>query len=116
MAGNCNVACAEGHLSLAKERARVDPKTQQLVPIPQLNSLPLIPRERREAQAPASVRPDPELATHNILWLAAVESPSNCVFFACNPFKLTVLTNEARHFGYHAFTIARAPRLQIIRR
>jgi len=41
MAGNCNVACAEGHLSLAKERARVDPKTQQLIPIPQLNSLPL---------------------------------------------------------------------------
>ena len=41
MAGNCNVACAEGHLSLAKERVRVDPKTLLLVPIPQLGSLPL---------------------------------------------------------------------------
>ena len=41
MAGNCNVACAEGHLSLAKERVRVDPKTLLLVPIPQLDSLPL---------------------------------------------------------------------------
>jgi hypothetical protein len=41
MAGNCNVACAEGHLSLAKEGARVDPETLLLVPIPQLDSLPL---------------------------------------------------------------------------
>jgi hypothetical protein len=41
MAGNCNVACAEGHLSLAKERVRVDPETLLLVPIPQLDSLPL---------------------------------------------------------------------------
>ena len=41
MAGNSNVACAEGHLSLAKERVRVDPKTLLLVPIPQLDSLPL---------------------------------------------------------------------------
>jgi len=41
MAGNCNVACAEGHLSLAKERVRVNPKTLPLVPIHQLDSLPL---------------------------------------------------------------------------
>jgi hypothetical protein len=41
MAGNCNVACAEGHLSLAKEGARVDPETLLFVPIPQLDSLPL---------------------------------------------------------------------------
>jgi len=39
MAGNSNVAWAEAHLSLAKERVRVDPKTQQLVPIPQLDAL-----------------------------------------------------------------------------
>ena len=41
MAGICNVACAEGHLSLTKERVRTAPKMQQLVPIPQLNALPL---------------------------------------------------------------------------
>jgi hypothetical protein len=41
MAGNSNVAWAEAHLSLAKERVRVDPKTQQLVPIPQLDAFPL---------------------------------------------------------------------------
>ena len=41
MAGNCNAACAEGHLSLAKERIRVAPKTQQLFPILQLKALPL---------------------------------------------------------------------------
>ena len=41
MAGNCNAACAEGYLSLAKERMRIDPKTLQLVSIPQLNTLPL---------------------------------------------------------------------------
>lgn len=41
MAGNCNVACADGHLSLAKERVRVDPETLLFVPIPQLDSLPL---------------------------------------------------------------------------
>src|SRR5205823_13836292 len=41
MAGNCNVACPERHLSLAKERVRIDPKTLQLVSIPQLNTLPL---------------------------------------------------------------------------
>lgn len=40
MAGNSNVAWAEAHLSLAKERVRVDPKTQHLVPIPQLDALP----------------------------------------------------------------------------
>jgi hypothetical protein len=40
MAGNSNVAWAEAHLSRAKERVRVDPKTQQLVPIPQLDALP----------------------------------------------------------------------------
>ncbi len=41
MAGNCNVACAEAHFSLAKERARVDPKTLPLVPIPQFDAFPL---------------------------------------------------------------------------
>jgi hypothetical protein len=41
MAGNCNAACAKGYLSLAKERIRVAPKTQQLFPILQLNALPL---------------------------------------------------------------------------
>ena len=40
MAGNCNAACAEGHVSLAKERIRVAPKTQQLLSILQLNALP----------------------------------------------------------------------------
>jgi hypothetical protein len=39
MAGNCNVACAEGHLSLARQRARVDPKTLLLVSIPPLDVL-----------------------------------------------------------------------------
>jgi hypothetical protein len=103
MAGNCNVACAEGHLSLAKERVRVDPKTLLLVPIRQLDSLPLIPMDRREAQAPASVRPyaaeDPELATPNILWLAGIKSPSNCVFFACHPYTPAVLTSSGPRFG-----------------
>jgi len=98
MAGNSNVAWAEAHLSLAKERVRVDPKTQQLVPIPQLDAFPLIPRERREAQACASVQSHAseyaELATHNILWLAGVESPSNCVFFACHPYTPAVLTSS----------------------
>jgi hypothetical protein len=41
MAGNCNVACAEGYLSLAKERIKGRPKTKQLLPILQLNALPL---------------------------------------------------------------------------
>src|SRR5207253_11216711 len=41
MAGICNVACAEGHLSLTKKRVRTAPKRQQLVQIPQLNALPL---------------------------------------------------------------------------
>ena len=43
MAGNCNVACAEGHLSLAKESkwVRVDRRTLQPVPILQLDALPL---------------------------------------------------------------------------
>jgi hypothetical protein len=41
MAGNCNVACPEGHLSLAKESVGIASKRQQLVPIPQLNALPL---------------------------------------------------------------------------
>jgi len=39
MAGNCNVAWAEAHLS--KERVGIDPKTRQLVPIPQLDAFPL---------------------------------------------------------------------------
>ena len=92
MAGNCNVACAEGHLSLAKERVRVDPKT-----------LLLVPMDGREAQAPASVRSyaaeDPELATPNILWPAGVKSPSNCVFFACHPYTAAVLTSSGPRFG-----------------
>jgi hypothetical protein len=41
MAGNCNVACAEAHFSLAKERARIDPKTLLLVPIPQFDAASL---------------------------------------------------------------------------
>jgi hypothetical protein len=41
MAGNCNLACVEGHFSLVKERIRIAPKRQQLVPIPQLNALSL---------------------------------------------------------------------------
>ena len=39
MAGNCNVACSERQLSLAKERVTVAPKTHQLVAIPHLNAL-----------------------------------------------------------------------------
>ena len=41
MAGNCNVASAEGDLSLAREGARVDPKTLPLVLVFQLDALPL---------------------------------------------------------------------------
>lgn len=41
MAGNSNVARPEAHLSLAKERVRIDPKTQQLVPTSQLDAFPL---------------------------------------------------------------------------
>ena len=39
MAGTCNVACAEGHLSLARQRARIDPKKLLLVSIPPLDAL-----------------------------------------------------------------------------
>jgi len=60
MAGTCNVACAEGDLSLARQRARIDP---------------------------------------NILWLTRVESPSNCVFFACHPYTPAVLTSSGPRFG-----------------
>jgi hypothetical protein len=44
MAGNSNVARPEAHLSLAKERVRINPKAQQLVPIPQLDAFPLSQR------------------------------------------------------------------------
>ena len=97
MAGNCNAACAEGHVSLAKERIRVAPKTQQLLSILQLNALPLSQgrgaKRKRLHYFEFTRTEHAELATPNILWLAGVESPSNCVFFACHPHTLAVLTS-----------------------
>ena len=103
MAGICNVACAEGHLSLAKKRVRTAPKRQQLVPIPQLNALPLsLRRDAKRKRLPqfGFTRPSTEeITTPNILWLARVESPSNCVFFACHPYAPAVLTSTGPRFG-----------------
>ena len=97
MAGNCNAACAEGYLSLAKERIRVAPKTQQLFPILKLNALPLSQgrstKRKRLHYFEFTRTEHADLATPNILWLAGVESPSNCVFFTCNPHTPTVLTS-----------------------
>src|SRR5205823_14976901 len=47
--------------------------------------------------------------------VSPAENPSNCVFFACNPCTLTVMSSlGARLLAHHAFTIARAPRFQIV--
>ena len=63
MAGTCNVACAEGHLSLARQRARIDPKKLLLVSIPPLDAL-FLPQGRgakRSACISSTLRdPGPE--------------------------------------------------------
>src|SRR5437660_9882494 len=105
--------------SAEKQRHYRPPQTAR-APNPPTSGSPLIPTEGREAQASASVRFHPteheQLATPNILWLARVESPSNCVFFACHPYAPAVLTFSGPRLAYHAFRIARAARLQIVRR
>ena len=73
MAGICNVACAEGHLSLTKERVRTAPKRQQLVPIPQLNALPLSQgsgAKRKRLHQFDFTRPSPQPPT-SCGWLGA---------------------------------------------
>ena len=103
MAGNCNLACTDGHLSLAKERVRVDPETLLFVPIPQLDSLPLsqwIGAKRKRLHQfdlmwPWTRNSQPP----NILWPAGIKSPSNCVFFACHPYTPAVLTSSGPRFG-----------------
>src|SRR5437870_11473590 len=106
---------------LADEQEGQDrPQDAATRPNPPTHCSPLIPTQGREAQASASVRFHPtehgQLATPNILWLARVESPSNCVFFACHPYAPAVLTFSGPRLAYHAFRIARAARLQIVRR
>src|SRR5882762_4285146 len=99
MAGNSSVACAEGRLFLARERAmlRFDLKTSLLFPISHLDALRLSRRRDAKAQAPTSAghyATEPlELGTPHILWLAGAKSPPNCVFFACNPQRRAVLTS-----------------------
>src|SRR5437899_8304066 len=72
------------------------PQDEATCPNSPARCFPLISRERREAQASASVRSYAseyaELATPNILWLVRGESPSNCVFFACHSYTPAVLT------------------------
>ncbi len=95
MAGNCSVACAMGFLSLARKRrkVRVDSKTSLRVPALHLHPLPL-PKERGEnAMHAFTLRVPLDQATHNILWLHRSKNPPNCVFFACHPPTLTVLTS-----------------------
>ena len=73
MAGICNVACAEGHLSLTKKRVRTAPKRQQLVPIPQLNALPLSQgsgAKRKRLHQFDFTRPSPQPPT-SCGWLGA---------------------------------------------
>src|SRR5882757_2205932 len=99
MAGNSSVACAEGRLSLARERAmlRFDLKTSLLFPISHLDALRLSRRRDAKAQAPTSVRRYAAdhlgLGTPHMLWLAESKNPPNCVFFACSPQTPAVLTS-----------------------
>ena len=100
MAGTFSAACAMGRLSLARERGRVrvDSKTPLIVPTLHLHPLPLSQGEsRKSTQAPNSEKryaaKSSPLAIPNILWVAGSKNPSNCVFFACNPPTLAVMTS-----------------------
>jgi len=85
MAGNRSMACAEGRLSLARERrkVRVNSKVPLIVPTPHLYPLP---RQGKGDRARKSSR-DSDLMRRaegpNILWPQDSRTPL-IVFFACN--------------------------------
>jgi hypothetical protein len=99
MARNTRVAAAEGRLSLARARrkARIDFKRRAMFRNPQVRPAHFCQseakKENQKSRTGPTLRDKTTGPDANMLWLASLKTPSNCVFFACNPRTLAVLTS-----------------------
>src|ERR1700730_3189055 len=114
MAGNGRVARAGAFLSLIRERGtvRVRSEVSLIMQTPHLHPLPYRRREATKIAPSVCASSCPRI--RNILCLEGSRTPFSGVFLLVLLEACCIQAAEARGLAHHAFTIARATRLQVV--